>query len=125
MKIGDGVPVNIAGQEVARAVIKELADGTVTLEFPATRVVMAVRTEIAPEITGPVDTTGTSVVIEDAERESSAAAEPNEQNASAEVAPPYLQNVEPLVVDDTPTSTAVVVESAEVEQPAPVGESSE
>lgn len=54
MKIGDNIDVTIAGQPVAQARVKELADGTVTLEFPATRVVMATRTELAaPE---PVET---------------------------------------------------------------------
>lgn len=46
MKVGDKIPVTIAGQPVAQATVKELGDGTVTLEFPATRAVMAVRTEI-------------------------------------------------------------------------------
>lgn len=55
MKVGDKIPVTIAGQQVTEAVIKELADGTVTLEFPATRAVMGVRTEID---TTPITPTG-------------------------------------------------------------------
>lgn len=46
MKVGDGVPVTIAGQQVAQAVVKEMSDGVATLEFPATRVQMAYRVEI-------------------------------------------------------------------------------
>lgn len=49
MKIGDKVPVTIAGQTVAQATIKETADGTATLVVPATLVVMATRTELAYE----------------------------------------------------------------------------
>lgn len=46
MKVGDGVPVTIAGQQVAQATVKEMSDGVATLEFPATRVQMAYRVEI-------------------------------------------------------------------------------
>lgn len=49
MKAGDKVPVTIAGQVVAQATVRELGDGTVTLVVPGTLVVMAVRTEIAPD----------------------------------------------------------------------------
>ena len=49
MKQGDKIPVTIAGQVVAQATVKELGDGTATLVVPGTLVVMAVRTEIAPE----------------------------------------------------------------------------
>ena len=56
MKVGDKVPVTIAGQKVADAEVRAMADGTVTLVFPATKVVMGTRTEIAPEVTGNTDT---------------------------------------------------------------------
>lgn len=46
MKIGDTVPVTIAGHVVAQAQIKELADGTATLIVPATRVLMGVSTSL-------------------------------------------------------------------------------
>lgn len=60
MKIGDTVPVTIAGQVVANAAVKELSDGTATLVVPATLVVMATRTEL----TAPTPTqSGTETVI--------------------------------------------------------------
>lgn len=69
MKVGDKVPVTIAGQVVAQASIKETGDGTATLVVPATLVVMATRTELAVE-TPPEDTTGTETVITGVERTS-------------------------------------------------------
>lgn len=49
MKTGDTVPVTVAGQVVAQAAVVELDKNTATLIVPATRVVMAVRTELAVE----------------------------------------------------------------------------
>ena len=49
MKIGDTIPVTIAGQEVCRATVKGMEDGTATLVVPATLVVMATRTELTVE----------------------------------------------------------------------------
>lgn len=51
MKIGDTFGVYIAGQQVAEAKIVELEDEKATLIVPATRVVMAVRTSLEPEVT--------------------------------------------------------------------------
>lgn len=69
MKINDVVPVTIAGQVVANAVVRELGDGTATLVFPATRVVMAVRTELAVEDEAPMDSTGTETIITGVDRD--------------------------------------------------------
>ena len=78
MRQGDKVPVTIAGQVVAQATVRELGDGTVTLVVPGTLVVMAVRTEIAPDpqqtavpetetlITGVDRTSADSTVVEPA-----------------------------------------------------------
>ena len=49
MKVGEKYPVEIAGQIVAYAQIKELGEGTATLIVPATQVVMATRTELTYE----------------------------------------------------------------------------
>lgn len=54
MKKGDKVPVNIAGDVVAQATVEkvDVEANTVTMVFPATRVVMGLRTEIdtTPEV---------------------------------------------------------------------------
>lgn len=55
MKIGDTIPVNIAGQTVANATVKEVGDGTATLVVPATLIVMATRTELSYETPAPVE----------------------------------------------------------------------
>lgn len=62
MKVGEYVPVTIAGQVIAQAVIKEIGNGTATLIVPATQVVMGVRTELD---TGPVEQTPSKQVIID------------------------------------------------------------
>lgn len=58
MKKGDQIPVNIAGDVVAQATIErvDLEANTVTMVFPATRVVMALRTEIDTTPAEPVET---------------------------------------------------------------------
>ena len=54
MKIGDIFPVTIAGQTVANAKVVELDKDSATLIVPATKVVMAIRTEFAsPEPVEP------------------------------------------------------------------------
>jgi len=58
MNTGDTYPVYLAGQVVADAKVVEFDSETATLIIPATRVVMAVRTELSapepvePEVTG-------------------------------------------------------------------------
>lgn len=65
MKVGDVVPVTIAGQTVAQAKVVELDSATVTLIVPATQVVMAVRTELD---TAPVEESSKQVIIDGVER---------------------------------------------------------
>lgn len=104
MKVGDTVPVVIAGQTVTQASVKELGDGTATLVVPATLVVMAVRTELAlaPEesTTAPEEGAGGAehVVLGVEERQAASVVETNTD------------------ASQTPTEPAVVVrESAEID----------
>lgn len=46
MKVGDTVPVYIAGHVVAQARVEAMGDGTATLIVPATRAIMGVRTDL-------------------------------------------------------------------------------
>lgn len=60
MKKGDTVEVSIAGQVAGTAVIESIADGKATLLIPMQRVVMGVRTELAPN---PVSTATNETVV--------------------------------------------------------------
>ncbi len=60
MKIGETVPVTIAGQVVAQAEITELGDGRATLKVPGTWVVMATKTELTDD---KRDVGGVSTVV--------------------------------------------------------------
>lgn len=51
MKVGDVIPVDISGHKVTNGKVVEVGDGTVTVRFPATEVVLATRTQLAPEVT--------------------------------------------------------------------------
>jgi hypothetical protein len=68
MKVGDKIPVTVAGAEVAQAEVKEVGDGTVTFIVPAKRVVMSVRTELDPLAEAPTDTSGTQTIIDEVVR---------------------------------------------------------
>ena len=68
MNVGDKVAVSIQGHEVVQAEVKEVSDGTATLIIPATRVVMAVKTELAPEVTAAADTSGTEHIVDEVVR---------------------------------------------------------
>lgn len=58
MKVGEAIPVSIAGQTVAQAKITHMEEGKVTLVVPGTIVVMATRTQIdTPEPVEPVKET--------------------------------------------------------------------
>lgn len=64
VKTGDKFPVYIAGQQVAEASVVEIENDAVTLIVPATRVVMAVRQELAPAVEPEqVDGTGNQHVM--------------------------------------------------------------
>jgi len=87
MNVGDKVSVTIQGIEVAQAEVKEVGDGTATLIVPATRVVMATKTELAPEVTPTADTSGTETVIDEVVRTQQMAVQPVE-NAGGDVVMP-------------------------------------
>lgn len=73
MKVGDKVSVTIQGSEIAQAEVREVGDGTATLIVPATRVVMAVRTELAPEVTPATE--GAQTIVDEVVRDAPAASE--------------------------------------------------
>ena len=68
MKVGDSVPVTIAGQPIAQAVVKEIdttvEPWTVRMVVPGTVVVMSMRAQLAPEITQEGDP-ATNVLLTD------------------------------------------------------------
>ena len=69
MKVGDKIPVSIGGAVVGQAEVHETGTpGQVTLVVPMMSVVMAVRTELAPEVVAPKDTSGTETIIEEVVR---------------------------------------------------------
>lgn len=88
MKVGDTVPVTIAGQVVAQAKVTEMGTDRATLLIPGTVVVMGVRTEIAPP-------------------------EPVEQPVAEPETEHVIAGVEPTPVEQT----APVVEASAVETP--------
>ena len=130
MKVGDKYDVTIAGQVIAQAEVRELADGQVTLIVPGTKVVMATRTDIAPEPIN-VSSEGAGTIIEGVERESVGGRESapvgetaNSSADATEVAnaqPPVTQvqavgespneNAQSVVETTTPPSTTEAVET--------------
>lgn len=84
MKVGETVPVSIAGETVAQAKVVEMSNETVTLIVPATQVVMAVKTELD---TAPVESEGPKVIVESVER-------PAEDEAAQDAAPVETEAVE-------------------------------
>lgn len=85
MKVGDQIPVTLAGHVVTMATVKEVADGQAVLEFVGQRVTMATRTELANEDPTPsapekeviidgVERVGETVVSETVAGESAAVA---------------------------------------------------
>lgn len=108
MKVGDKIPVTIAGQTVTSATVKELGDGTVTLEFPATRAVMGVRTEI--DTAPPAQTSGTEHAILGVENQPPATVAGNDTAAADNT---QVNETTPVAeVPSTPAETS--------ETPAPV-----
>lgn len=95
MNVGDKVRVDIQGTEVAQAEVKELGDGTVTVIIPATRVVMAMKSELAPEVGPATDDSGTQTIVDEVVRTNPEATGASPQapaapqaNASGDVVPP-------------------------------------
>jgi hypothetical protein len=103
MKLGDKIPVTIAGQTVTQAEVRELADGTVTLVFPATRVVMATRTELS---TAPVvEERSTQTIIDGVDRVGQSNAEDVSSNVSEQ---PRAEEAKPETSENVSTETPVV-----------------
>lgn len=93
MKVGEQIPVTIAGQTVVMAEVRELGDGTATLIVPATRVVMATRTELTVE-TPNVDTSGSQTLITGVEQ----------AGAPVQTVEPAANTPEPAPVVSTPVA---------------------
>lgn len=113
MKVGDQIPVTIAGQTVALAEVKELGDGSATLIVPGTRVVMATRTELSFEST-PNDTSGVETIIDGVDR----AQAPVEAPAVSEVATPVEQSAPVATEPVAPAADSVPTPVAESPTPA-------
>jgi hypothetical protein len=111
MNVGDKVEVLIEGSTVAYAEVKEVGDGTATLIVPATRVVMAVRTELAPEV-GPVGGEGAQTIIDEVVR--------TDASGATELPITPAENAGGVVgVEETPAalSQEKVISSSSVPQP--------
>lgn len=116
MKVGDKVPVTIAGQQVTLAVVTEMGDGTATLVFPATKAVMGVRTELD---TTPVAPQGNEHAILGVEPATQPTLEAPSVDVVAEVAPAPVAAT-PAVEQNAPTGEQSVPAVAEVPAPATV-----
>lgn len=68
MKVGDTVEVTIAGQTVAQAKVTEMGADRATLVIPGTVVVMGVRTDLAPEVTAPVEEPTRQTIVDEVVR---------------------------------------------------------
>lgn len=116
MKVGDSVAVTIAGQVVANATVKEMADGTATLIVPATRVVMAVRTELAYEAPVVQEQTTETIItgVDRPEAVEAASVVQNVETANSEVATTDVATVteETTTVESTVSSAAPSIEAA-------------
>lgn len=102
MKVGDSVPVALAGHVVAQAKVKELSDGKAVLIIPATQVTMAVRTELDA---APVEPKETETVITGVDRAGAESDTAAQDAATAEV-----------TAETASTDTATQVTEAPVEQ---------
>lgn len=106
MKVGDKVPVTIAGQAVTQAEVREMGDGQAVLIVPATRVVMAVRTELAYEAPAPVEPEKETIITGVEQREVAPVVD-SVDSANAETHPQLgtdvTTNVDGTTVVDTTT----------------------
>lgn len=105
MKVNDTVPVTIAGQVVAQAQVEALDDSTATLVFPATRVVMAVRTELTYETP---ETPDVETIITGVDRPESAPVVEAPTSAPTVDAP--VVEAPEATVQETPTAPVVNTE---------------
>jgi len=111
MKIGDKIPVTIAGQTVAQAAVKEVGDGTVTLVVPATLVVMATRTELAHDAPSEPETETVITGVDRASGEESAPVgeTPNIDNSTTEDTVSTSDN-NGVVAEDVPAAESAPTE---------------
>lgn len=100
MNVGEKVDVTISGAVVAQAEVKEVGDGTATLIVPATRVVMAVKTQLAPEV-GPSNESGTQTIVDEVVRATNEPVAPVENASASEPVP------QSSVADKVITSSSV------------------
>lgn len=111
MKVGDTVAVNIGASTVANAKIVELGDGTATLVIPATKVVMAVRTELDTTPVAPSQGNEHAILgIETREN----------QVTPAEVSPANLVETPIVPADGVTPAQASAPDVAQTSAPAPV-----
>lgn len=115
MKVGDKHPVTIAGQVVAEAEVKELEGETVTLVVPATRVVMAVQTQLAEAPQVAPETQTIVIGTEGPDGNTDVAQAP-----AVEATPPAAQPVEAQPVVSTQPAPAATQEEVVDTPPAPV-----
>lgn len=129
MKVGDTVPVALAGHVVAQAQVKELSDGKAVLIIPATQVVMAVRTELDAVPAEPKETETVITGAERAEDNTAADVQTAEQifNQPTEQTDAAVSDNDTQTADQTAAPQPTEVQSAEtqvanapVEETAPV-----
>lgn len=88
MKVGDNVPVTLAGHVVAQARVSELGDGKAVLVIPGTQVTMAVRTELDA---APAPQRDTETIVTGVDRAEGDTAATDETQTEA---PKETQNIE-------------------------------
>ena len=129
MKVNDLVPVNVGAGVVAQAKITEVdaENSTVTLIIPATKVVMAYSTQLAPEAVAPKPEPTVETIITGVDRASGEAAPvvENIDSASPVVESPVetgpIETPKP-VEPEKPVEPAQPVEKPETNEPAPTSE---
>lgn len=128
MKVGDKVSVTIQGSEVAQAEVKEVGEGTATLIVPATRVVMAVRTELAPEVAPEPTAPTKEIIVDEVVREtnpdggsdkvitSSSVPAPNDKTKFEALDPKVQEQITEIVNAQLAAQAAAVQDTAAQEQ---------
>lgn len=116
MKPGDKFPINLNEWVVAEAVVIDIEDGKVTLDVPATRIVMGVKTSLSDlEPTEPAKET---MILTDAPAPSvgpnaqvlATVAEQSEpQSDTVRAADAKTTDAQPVVTNETPTVAPVTV----------------
>jgi len=122
VNVGDKIPVSIAGHTVAQATVKEIAEGQATLVVPGTIVVMAVRTELAPDVVAAPESqtvllTDNVVTPEQAATQQVPQAQPAAQ-PQTETAPVVANETASVTSIDTPPAAVAPEVQAAVEDAA-------